>query len=325
MTVAISTRRAPDPQVVRRATEWMARLWSGEASAADLAACEAWRAEHPDHERVWRKLQAVEQRFDSLPPTATRQALEPVPASPGRRTALKLLGLFAVTGSATLVARQTDGWALAASDHASGTGEVREIVLADGTRLVLGSASAVDVRFGPAERRVVLRTGEVFVATAHEADGPFRPFRVQTAHGEVRALGTRFTVREQDAESQVAVFEGAVEVHPWARGAGTLRLDAGQGARFSDTTVSPPAAVGETSAAWTRGVLVAERMPVAEVLAELRRYRPGVLRCDPDVADQRVTGVFSLRDTDRALASLALALPVDVVYRTRYWVTVQAR
>ena len=34
----------PDPATVQRAAEWMARLWSGEASAADQAACAAWRA-----------------------------------------------------------------------------------------------------------------------------------------------------------------------------------------------------------------------------------------------------------------------------------------
>ena len=35
---------AIDPAVVRRASAWMARLWSGEASAADRAACDAWLA-----------------------------------------------------------------------------------------------------------------------------------------------------------------------------------------------------------------------------------------------------------------------------------------
>jgi transmembrane sensor len=37
-----------------------------------------------------------------------------------------------------------------------------------------------------------------------------------------------------------------------------------------------------------------------------------------------VSGVFSLRDTDQALLNLTLGLPVRLVYRTRYWVTVQA-
>jgi transmembrane sensor len=35
--------------------------------------------------------------------------------------------------------------------------------------------------------------------------------------------------------------------------------------------------------------------------------------------------VFSLRDTDRSLANLALSLPVQLRYRTRYWVSVGPR
>ena len=37
-----------------------------------------------------------------------------------------------------------------------------------------------------------------------------------------------------------------------------------------------------------------------------------------------MSGVFPLHDTDRALHNLERGLPVAVVYRTRYWVTVRA-
>ncbi len=79
-----------------------------------------------------------------------------------------------------------------------------------------------------------------------------------------------------------------------------VRAGAGQGTVFADRAQAPDA-VADSAAAWTRGVLVAEDMRVADFVAELARYRPGVLRCDRRVAELRVTGVFSLRDTDRAL------------------------
>jgi ferric-dicitrate binding protein FerR (iron transport regulator) len=66
-----------------------------------------------------------------------------------------------------------------------------------------------------------------------------------------------------------------------------------------------------------QGVLVAGNMRVGEFVAELARYRPGLLRCDPAVADLRVTGVFSLRDTDRALTNLTLSLPLAWRWSTR--------
>jgi transmembrane sensor len=64
-----------DPVVVRRACEWMARLWSDEASDADRTACDRWRAEHPDHERAWRRLQLVEDKLYSAPRDVARDVL----------------------------------------------------------------------------------------------------------------------------------------------------------------------------------------------------------------------------------------------------------
>lgn len=313
-----------DPAVVRRAAEWMARLWSGEASDQDRAACERWRAQHPDHERAWNRLQSFEDKLHALPREAARHALRE-PVRTGRRRALQLLGLTAAVGGIAAALRGTETWQLAASDHSTRTGEIREIALPDGTRVVLGTATAIDLRFDAHERRLVLRAGEILVTTAPDPAGAHRPFRVHSRQGSVEALGTRFIVRQEAEASHVAVFEGAVAVRPARAPEAMVRVGAGQGTVFFADRAQAPDAVADSAAAWIRGVLVAEDMRVADFVAELARYRPGVLRCDPEVAELRVTGVFSLRDTDRALENLALALPVSAAYRTRYWVTVRAR
>lgn len=313
-----------DPAVVRRAAEWMARLWSGEASDQDRAACERWRAQHPDHERAWNRLQSFEDTLHALPREAARHALRE-PVRTGRRRALQLLGLTAAVGGIAAALRGNETWQLAASDHSTRTGEIREIALPDGTRVVLGTATAIDLRFDAHERRLVLRAGEILVTTAPDPAGAHRPFRVHSRQGSVEALGTRFIVRQEAEASRVAVFEGAVAVRPARAPEAMVRVGAGQGTVFFADRAQAPDAVADSTAAWTRGVLVAEDMRVADFVAELARYRPGVLRCDPEVAELRVTGVFSLRDTDRALENLALALPVSAAYRTRYWVTVRAR
>ena len=50
-----------------------------------------------------------------------------------------------------------------------------------------------------------------------------------------------------------------------------------------------------------------------------------MLRCDPRVAELRLTGVYPLDDTDRALATLEESLPVKLEWTTRYWLSVQPR
>src|SRR5690606_37214918 len=98
-------------------------------------------------------------------------------------------------------------------------------------------------------------------------------------------------------ESMTAVEQGAVEIRPLDPAAGATRLNAGQRARFSSTAVQVPAASMAAETAWTRGLLIAERMRLADFLAELGRYRNGWLRCDPAVHDLIVSGVYSVDDT----------------------------
>lgn len=312
-----------DPATMRQAAEWIAQLWSDDASEQDRADCARWRARHPSHEHAWQCLIAIEGKLGSVPRDVARQALRK-PAGAGRRRALRALGLGALAIGTGYAVRGTDAWHRAASDYRSGTGEIRAVTLPDGSHLTLSTGSAIDLRFTDDERLVVLRAGEILIATASDPAAVPRPFRVRTRHGTVQALGTRFSVRDDDEASRVAVFEGAVEVRAAHAPDKAVRLDAGRGSRFSMDGVEPVEPVSENAAAWSRGVLVADEMRLDAFVAELARYRSGVLRCDPEVADLRASGVFSLRDTDRALDNLTRGLPVTAVYRTRYWVTVRA-
>jgi len=311
------------PAIVQHAARWMARLWSDDASDEDQAECARWRAAHPHHDLAWQRLQAFEGKLHSVPRDVARHALrEPAAAYLNRRRALKVLALLFPVGGMLYAARGTDAWQVAMAGHGTEKGEIREFILPDGTRVMLASASAIDVRFDASERLLILRAGEILVTTAH--DPSQRPFRVQGRHGTVRALGTRFTLRQYEHTSRVAVFEGAVEVRLAHAPERPVRIATGQGAVYSADIVQSGAPASASAAAWIKGVLVADNMRLDDLLAELSRYRPGLLRCDPAVASLSVNGVFPLRDTDRALHNLALALPVRILARTRYWVTVQA-
>ena len=70
-------------------------------------------------------------------------------------------------------------------------------------------------------------------------------------------------------------------------------------------------------------MLLAIDMPLGTLTEELGRYRSGVVRCDPAVADIVVSGAFSLRDTDASLALLQKTLPVRVQQLGPWWVTIK--
>ncbi|WP_260986227.1 FecR domain-containing protein [Bordetella genomosp. 13] len=323
-------------QPIREATadaaaEWLTVMLSGEATDDDHARWQQWRAADPEHERAWQHIEAVMAgRLGVLQRHAAYQALSPYagPAARGRRQALRLLAWGGVLGGTALLASHTQTWHRIAADYRTGTGEQRGIALADGTRILLNTASAIDVRFDSHTRLVALLAGEAMIATGHAPiDGvpDPRPFIVQTGEGRVRALGTRFAVRQDDGRTLVAVAESAVEIAPAAAQDQTRLLRAGERTAFTRLAVDMPSALAEYDLAWTRSQIVAEDARLADFLTDLARYRPGLLRCDPAVADLRVSGVFPLDDTDRVLAMLPKVLPVQVRQRTRHWVTVEGR
>ena len=306
------------PDVARAAVHWLLALDdSGDESARQQ--WQAWLAADPLHARAWQRIAEVDGQLRNVSTPLALQTL----AAPGlaRRHAVRLAVLLTAGAGGLLAARQTSTWQQMAADLSTATGERRETVLADGTRIQLNTASAVDVRYSAAERLIVLRAGEVLVHSAPDAAG--RPLRVRTAEGTVRAIGTRFTVRQQEGHTFVAVLEGAVELTPAHMPHAAQRLSVGEQGRFTATAAGPAAPLQDGVAAWTDGMLVADGMPLPDFLAELGRHRPGVLRCASDAAGLRVSGTYPLADTDRVLAALTLSLPVQVRSRTRWWVVVE--
>lgn len=314
-----ATPNAIDP-LIRQALEWQVTLWSGNVSAEEHTAFQHWLAADARHHAAWQAAQRLHEKLAGLPPTIGAHALRTPPKPPTRRRVLAALGWLAGGGIALGTARQSPQWHIAFADHATRTGERRQITLADGSKIDLNTGSAIDVRFDATQRLITLREGEIRITTAPD---PARPFIVRTHLGQVRALGTVFRLQQQAGQIRVAVFDGAVAIQP-AHGTAT-RIDAGGQARFDATEVIDDGPADTNAIAWTRHQLVAERLRLADFIAQLSRHRPGLLRCHPAVADLPISGVYPLADTDRVLAALTEALPLKITYVTPYWVTVGPR
>ena len=137
-----------------------------------------------------------------------------------------------------------------------------------------------------------------------------RPFLVQTAEGTVRALGTRYMVRQQAQRTVVVVHEHEVEVETMSGAHGTVR--AGTGARFDALRMDTPRAELMAEAAWEAGWIDVRGRPLAEVIAALRPYRSGSLRISMAAGGLPVSGHFPLDDTDAALRSLQESMPIHI-------------
>ncbi|RTQ34701.1 DUF4880 domain-containing protein [Variovorax gossypii] len=317
-----------EAEVRKEAVAWYARLCSGCATAADHEEWRRWHHAHPDHQRAWQRFESMQATLQRVPGHVAASTLRAAQAD--RRRVLRGIAVLAGGGSLAWLswrAAGPDGLGAWLADHRTGTGEQRTVRLADGSQLMLNTRTSVDVSIDASRRLVTLREGEILVQTAKHREVPgvartdSRPFMVETPHGRILALGTRFTVRSDDVRTVVSVLEDAVEVRASQAPGQVVRLEAGRQARFTAGHVDAPQPADPALADWEHGSLVVNDWRLEDVVGELARYRRGRLVCDPAVADIRVSGAFPITDTDKALAVIARAFPVRVSSLTRYWVS----
>ena len=308
-------------QAMVAASQWYAKLASGEANERDYAAWQSWKDASIKHAQAWQQLEEINQQFQQLPPKVGLTTLQK-PAPP-RRQALKQLAVMFCVGTASWYTYQEQPWRELLADYKTAVGETREIQLADGTQLYLNTNTTINVLYNNQQRQVELIEGEVLIKTGHQ-DNAQRNFTVKTQYGLVTALGTHFSVRNFANYTKASLFEGQIKVEPESNLGQNIVLNAGESINFTSTQLSRPEKARLTDAAWSKGILVAYAMPLAQFLAELSRYRPGLLRCDPAVAKLEISGSFPTQDTDAVLETLTNTLPVRIHTIMGYWTTIQA-
>ncbi|MDH0894078.1 MULTISPECIES: FecR domain-containing protein [unclassified Pseudomonas] len=317
----------PDHATLQQAAQWYAQL---SASPPDQAMRQAWRQWHEEsdmHRQAWQYVERISQRFAPLQQDAETALQTLGSARRNARSRRQVLGTLALLSGGALL-----GWlglgnaqlgrpllALRA-DYRSPTGAPRRFDLADGTRIWLNSASALDVDYQADLRLLRLLDGEVLIETARDP----RPLVVETAEGRLRALGTRFSVVQHANHTQLSVFDGAVEVRS-ADGGGARVARAGQQLAFDRQRIGDSSPANDLRQGWRDGMLLANDMPLADFVAELTRYRHGHLGVAPEIAGLRVMGTYPLHDTEQALAMLEGVLPVRVRYTLPWWATLEPR
>ncbi|MFZ3281008.1 FecR domain-containing protein [Pseudomonas sp.] len=325
--LSLSRRTEPQQQVVKQAIHWLLRLRNNHGNPRLNRQCEQWRAEHHEHELAWQRVQSLQAELSNNLRTVPGaqvafNTLENSAQGLGRRQALKLLSGALLMGSAAWLAKDTAAWQQWSADYATATGERRGFQLPDGTRIELNTASAVDLDYTAQQRLIKLTRGEIIVTCGGADQGETfeRPLRVQSRHGVYEPQDARFILRQDSDCTRLSVTHGQVAIHA---GGTSIEARAGQSYLIDHQRIRPAPALDMDAGAWVDGLLVTRNMRLGDFLAEVARYRQGFLHCAAQVADLRLSGVFRLEDTDKLLAILPQTLPVQLRYRTRWWVTLE--
>lgn len=190
--------------------------------------------------------------------------------------------------------------------YATATAQLRTIELAEGSQLNLNGETQVSVRFDRRSRVIELTQGEISIKVAQER----RPLQVVADGATITAVGTAFNVDRRDQEIAVFVQEGVVAV---ARGdLAPVRVAAGQAVRVTDAGImSAPADFA--AAAWAQGTVATSGMSIRDLAHALSRYTEKEIVVAPTIADEVVSGRFSLAQPERTLRLLAGAYDLQLV------------
>jgi transmembrane sensor len=331
----------PTLSIAEQAADWWDLLHSDAASAADHREFGEWVARSPERvaaylqtARLSNALRSEKIRWpDTSPETLIREARQSganvLPIIPGTGVSSDVGGRrrqgwsarFALGLAATLIIGiASPVWFVLTSPQQFKTkfGEERSILLDDGSRVTLNTASTIEVELGKRHRLVRLVEGEALFDVAHDAG---RPFDVRAGSAVLRAVGTQFNVDLRPSQTTVTVVEGRVQVaSETTRGTVAPPPDAPiLGA--ADRLVITPAGLGTpihganiaAATSWTQHQLVFEHRPLIEVAAEFNRYnRDKVMIEGAELEQQEVTGVFQSNDPTSFVAFLASLPGVQV-------------
>jgi len=339
----------PQP-IADDAARWMALLDSERCNEADRLAFARWLDEDPRHRwafqelsEVWAQLRTLSDvrpmmeraQVARLPGSLPAASASAAPVRPPRREwSTVLASVFAMVGLLIHL-----GYNAQAQRFSTGTAEVRNVQLPDGSTVELNARTSLTVEMDKGLRQVRLDAGDAVFHVAKDG----RPFIVSTDRGDVAALGTSFAVQQDTAGMEVSVLEGRVAV---TLASVELPLTIYDGKvdftpRAQRAVLDPGERVGVSAwlhdresvteeqlrrdLAWRHGWVEYQSEPLQAVIGDMRRYSPvSIHLADRRLRDVRVTGRFEIGDVSGLLDHLGTAHGVQVERGGPRWVVLRS-
>ncbi len=217
-----------DRRIGREAAAWLVKQDRG-LRPAEQDEFLQWLAQDPRHRSWLQHANATWGRFDRIPDWRPEHGSKPNPDvlapgvdAPGIATRLRRWGYVAVAAG-LVVATVWSAWGPLAKAFRPGQesrllftrgGQLREL-LADGSVVEMNKLTRIKVLYSGEQRRVIMEGGQASFSVVKD---PARPFVVRAGGIDVRAVGTIFDVKIDDAHIEVLVTEGSVSVEDSVKG-----------------------------------------------------------------------------------------------------------
>lgn len=323
-------------QLHREAADWCVRRAQAGWTAADERALQAWLDADPARRDIMDSMghtvqlagQLKQFRAETSGAPAEAPARSGAGAAPAASAGMRWLPWFtparrrsfAPVLAASCIALVAAGWFRWDTtpsyrlDVATGPGETRAVDLPDGSQIALNVGTAVQVRYYPRRREVLMGEGEAFFRVAPNAD---QPFTIDRGDSRVRVVGTAFNVRATASQLTVKVLEGKVEVQPRRSAAAEPALLLGPGVGVAVDTATGQhqslRAARDEVGRWRTGQIHFSRTSLDEVAQELGRYLgKSVVVDDEGLKAMTISGFLMIHSADDFIQALPDVVPVRV-------------
>lgn len=303
---AYGQRPGEQAALEREAQAWLVRLTSGEATTADAAALKRWCGQSPAHAAAFAEVNLLWDTLNAAARNIASRSEAPMAAAPsggvgrrlGRRTFLgATVAASAAAATAMVAYPPLHLWPSLpelAADYRTGTGEQRRITVADGASVELNTRTSLSIQSTEGHDGIELIAGEAAFVTGAAAG---KPFVVIAADGRTIASSAQFNVRHDGPDVCVTCLDGEIRVEHRGHAA-TLeqRQQVVYGGRGLEQVVTTDPAV---VTGWREGMLVFRNEPLARVIDEVNRYRPGkIVLMNAELGRRSVVASFRLDRID---------------------------
>lgn len=216
-------------------------------------------------------------------------------------------------------------------EYGTAIGEVRSVVLPDGSNLSINTNTRVSVSYRRNIRLIRMQEGEAYFEVAHD---PAKPFLVAVGKHVVRAVGTAFSIRATEKSVDVIVTDGRVRVSSFEEpipasedlnlefneNVGSLvPLNQGQHGVFNETVGSLERLEEvqldsvKKNLSWRDGMLIFDNDALSHVVNEISRYTSTrIVISDSRIQEMRFNGYFRVGDISAILATLENDFGIEV-------------
>lgn len=306
---------APSPAIddatMDDAIAWYLKLKDASVTQHDQQAFNAWLQQSPLHhfayqeaKQLWQDIEAPIRLFH-LQQSATPSNRRNERPWGWAVAALCMLGLLLNLE----LWREPANWDRLTADAVTTPGQMKQLLLADGSSLLLDGNSALDIEFDETYRGLTLRRGRLWVDVTQDAQ---RPFTITAGEASIKVIGTHFAVMHSTDSVTVTVAEGQVAITD-SQGHQAL-LGGGKQVALINGELGPVSPVAlPVALGWKEGRVVFDDAGMSEIVAQLERMLPGRLLLDTHAfSDVRLSGSFPVDQPEALLSALTHVSDIEV-------------